>query len=62
LVKEKVNASITRIAAGEPAATEPPAGGICQITVEDNGIGFDERSCPISNNDLFDYHSAGSVN
>ena len=30
-------------AAGEPAATEPPAGGICQITVEDNGIGFDEK-------------------
>ncbi len=30
-------------AAGEPAATEPPPGGICQITVEDNGIGFDEK-------------------
>jgi two-component system sensor kinase FixL len=30
-------------AAGEPTATEPSAGGICQITVEDNGIGFDEK-------------------
>ena len=30
-------------AAGEPAGTEPPPGGICQITVEDNGIGFDEK-------------------
>jgi two-component system sensor kinase FixL len=28
---------------GEPSATEPPADGLCQVTVEDNGIGFDER-------------------
>jgi PAS domain S-box-containing protein len=30
-------------AAEEPTATEPSADSICQITVEDNGIGFDEK-------------------
>lgn len=30
-------------AAGEPLAAEPPVGGFCLISVEDNGIGFDEK-------------------
>ena len=29
--------------AGEPLVAEPSAGGFCQIRVEDNGIGFDEK-------------------